>query len=159
MNARRKAFTSVAAVPRLGAAALVLAALVVVIGSAQAAPSTKVYDATVRVVSGPVTGTSATLRLTLTNSTRSKQTLGSANFTKPTGITLESVTNVSRPQQFTAQLQGTNVVAFRSTVALKPGEEYVFPEQWILIPLEREAATPEEARELVRKIPANPFKK
>jgi hypothetical protein len=122
MNARRKAFTSVAAVPRLGAAALVLAALVVVIGSAQAAPSTKVYDATVRVVSGPVTGTSATLRLTLTNSTRSKQTLGSANFTKPTGITLGSVTNVSRPQQFTAQLQGTNVVAFRSTVALKPGE-------------------------------------
>jgi hypothetical protein len=44
-------------------------------------------------------------------------------------------------------------------VALKPGEEYAFPERWVLIPLEREIATHEEARDLVKKIPANPFKK
>jgi hypothetical protein len=44
-------------------------------------------------------------------------------------------------------------------VALKPGEEYAFPEKWMLIPLEREVATHEEARGLASKIPANPFKK
>jgi hypothetical protein len=106
-------------------AALVLAALVAVISSAQAAPSNKIYDATVRVISGPVTGNSATLRLTLTNSTRSKQTLGSANFTAGNGITLGTPTATNRPQQWTAVKQGTNIVAFRSTVALKPGE-FVF---------------------------------
>jgi hypothetical protein len=44
-------------------------------------------------------------------------------------------------------------------IALKPGEEYAFPERWLLIPLERDVTSHEEARELVRKIPANPFKK
>ena len=48
MNARRNGFASRGAIATIGAAALVLAALVAVIGSAQAAPSTKVYDATVR---------------------------------------------------------------------------------------------------------------
>lgn len=42
-------------------------------------------------------------------------------------------------------------------VPLKPGEEYSFPEKWVLIPLEREIASHEEARALVDKIPANPF--
>jgi hypothetical protein len=42
--------------------------------------------------------------------------------------------------------------------ALKPGEEYAFPEKWILIPLEREVSTHEEARALVEKIPAHPFR-
>jgi hypothetical protein len=117
MKARRTGYTAVAA-------AMALAALVAVIGAAQAAPSTKVYDATVRVMSGPVppAPATATLRLTLTNSTRSKQTLGSANFTAGTGITLGTPTATSRPQQWTAVKQGANVVAFRSTVALKPGE-------------------------------------
>jgi hypothetical protein len=41
--------------------------------------------------------------------------------------------------------------------ALKPGEEYAFPEKWVLVPLDREVATAEEARALVEKIPANPF--
>ena len=49
MNARRNGFTSRGAIATIGAAALVLAALVAVIGSAQAAPSTKIYDATVHV--------------------------------------------------------------------------------------------------------------
>jgi hypothetical protein len=44
-------------------------------------------------------------------------------------------------------------------VSLKPGEEYGFPEKWVLIPLEREVTSHEEARDLVGKIPANPFKK
>jgi len=123
MRARRTGFKSIAAAPKIGGAALVVVALVALIGSAQAAPSTKIYDATVRVVSGPVAPApaTATLRLTLTNSTRSKQTLGSANFTAGTGITLGSVTNVSRPGQWTAVPDG-NVVKFRSTVALKPSE-------------------------------------
>jgi hypothetical protein len=43
-------------------------------------------------------------------------------------------------------------------VPLKPGEEYAFPEKWVLIPLDREVATAEEARALVDKIPANPFR-
>lgn len=44
-------------------------------------------------------------------------------------------------------------------VALRPGETSTFPERWILIPLEREPASHEEARELVKKIPENPFHK
>lgn len=44
-------------------------------------------------------------------------------------------------------------------VALRPGDAATFPERWILIPLEREPASHEEARELVKKIPANPFMK
>jgi hypothetical protein len=117
MKVRRKGLATVGA-------AFALAALVAVIGAAQAAPSTKLYDATVRVVSGPVSPApaTATLRLTLTNSTKSKQTLGSANFTAGNGITLGTPTATSRPLQWTASKQGANVVAFRSTVALKPGE-------------------------------------
>ena len=120
MKVRRKGSATVGA-------AFALAALVAVIGAAQAAPSTKIYDATVHVVSGPVSPApaTATLRLTLTNSTKSKQTLGSANFTAGNGITLGTPTATSRPLQWTALPQGTNVVAFRSTVALKPGE-FVF---------------------------------
>ena len=52
MNARRNGFASRGAIATIGAAALVLAALVAVIGSAQAAPSTKLYGATVRVTGG-----------------------------------------------------------------------------------------------------------
>ena len=43
-------------------------------------------------------------------------------------------------------------------VALKPGEEYAFPEKWILIPLDREVTSHEEARALRNRIPVNPFK-
>jgi hypothetical protein len=43
-------------------------------------------------------------------------------------------------------------------VELKPGAEYVFRERWILLPLEKEPATHEEARALVGMIPENPFR-
>ena len=40
---------------------------------------------------------------------------------------------------------------------LAPGRDYVFPEKWVLIRLDKEAATPGEARKLARKIPPTPF--
>jgi hypothetical protein len=42
-------------------------------------------------------------------------------------------------------------------VALKPGAEYVFPEKWILLRLEKEVTTHEEARALVDRLPPSPF--
>jgi hypothetical protein len=42
-------------------------------------------------------------------------------------------------------------------LALKPGQEYVFPELWALIPLEKEVASFEEARALVARLPKSPF--
>jgi hypothetical protein len=42
---------------------------------------------------------------------------------------------------------------------LAPGESFIFPEKWLLLPLAREAATPEEARKLVLKIPPPPFRR
>jgi hypothetical protein len=42
-------------------------------------------------------------------------------------------------------------------IKLAPGQEYSFPEKWLLIALPREITTWEEARKLVRKIPATPF--
>jgi hypothetical protein len=44
-------------------------------------------------------------------------------------------------------------------VTIAPGRAYEFMERWLLIPLEKEAAGWEEARELVKKIPPHPFKK
>ncbi len=44
-------------------------------------------------------------------------------------------------------------------VTLKPGEEYAFPERWVLLPLDREVTTHEEARALAAKVPPNPFRK
>jgi hypothetical protein len=112
MRARRTGFIAIAAV-------LTLAALVAVIGAAQAAPSTKIYDATVRVVAGPAT----TLQLKLTNAAGSKQTLGSANFTAPAGVTNVTVVagSVAGDGAFTVTSEG-NVVKFRSTVPLKRTE-------------------------------------
>ena len=107
MRARRTGFTAVAAV-------LTLAALVAVIGAAQAAPQQKKYSGTVRVTGGAVTPTSATLKLTLTNLTRS-QTLGSANFMPPAlGVTLGSVVSGADRAGWSAAVEG-GVVAFRST--------------------------------------------
>jgi hypothetical protein len=111
MRARRTGFTTIAAV-------LTLAALVAVIGAAQAAPSTKIYDATVRVVTAPT----LTLQLTLTNAAGSRQTLGSANFMAPGGLNVVDVVpgSVTDPD-FTVTKDG-NTVRFRSTVALKRTE-------------------------------------
>ncbi|HVR87708.1 MAG TPA: DUF4380 domain-containing protein [Planctomycetota bacterium] len=44
-------------------------------------------------------------------------------------------------------------------VTLTPGRAYEFMERWLILPLEREATTWEEARDLVNKIPAHPFKR
>ena len=119
MKARRNGFASGAAVPTIGAAALVLATLVAVIGSAQAAPSQKKFGATVAVTGGQVTSTSAKLKLTLINDPTAKQTLGSANFAPPSvGITFPTppppvAGPASRPGWTVAVVGG--VVEFRST--------------------------------------------
>lgn len=44
-------------------------------------------------------------------------------------------------------------------VTMAPGRAYEFMERWLLIPLEKEAASWEEARDLVKKIPPHPFKR
>jgi hypothetical protein len=98
--------------------ALSLAALVAVIGAAQAAPSNKKYSATAHVTGGQVAPklapTSATLKLTLTNETRS-QTLGSANFSPPEGVTFPVTGTVPDDRDgWTATIQD-GLVAFRST--------------------------------------------
>ena len=117
MRVSRTRFTTIAA-------ASTLATLVAVIGAAQAAPSTKVYDATVRVKSGTTpAATSAVLTLTLTNSTRSKQTVGSANFIAPAGVTPSSPAINPARTGWEAGLAPGGVVTFRSTSnALMPGE-------------------------------------
>jgi len=125
MKARRNGFVSGAAVPTIGAAALVLATLVAVIGSAQAAPSQKKFGATVAVTGGQVTSTSAKLKLTLTNDPTARQTLASANFTPPVGVTFPTppppVVGLSRSGWTVAVVGG--VVEFRSTSnALGKGE-------------------------------------
>ena len=104
-------------------AALGLVALVAVV-AAQAAPQQKTFSATVRVVDGDVSATHATLRLILTNKTRS-QTLGSANFTAPEGITVGAVVrNADRPG-WTASRLSDRVVAFRSTSNALPNGQSV----------------------------------
>jgi hypothetical protein len=42
-------------------------------------------------------------------------------------------------------------------VPLIPGQEYHFPEKWMLFALDQEVATPEQARTLVKRIPPSPF--
>lgn len=102
-------------------AALSLAALVAVIGAAQAAPQQKKYSATAHVVGGDVSATQATLRLTLTNKTRS-QTLGSANFTPPTGVAAQAIVADATRTGWDADI-ADGVVTFRSTSnALTNGE-------------------------------------
>ncbi|HEY5873585.1 MAG TPA: hypothetical protein VIT46_10135, partial [Gaiellaceae bacterium] len=132
MNARRNGFTSRGAIATIGAAALVLAALVAVIGSAQAAPSKKTYGATVDLAAewtapeAPATTSSATLRLSLANDARSNQTIGSANFVAPSGVEIQTVppeTPTGR-NGWTVETEGTNVLAFRSTSnPLKPSND------------------------------------
>jgi hypothetical protein len=43
-------------------------------------------------------------------------------------------------------------------VTLRAGQEYVFPQAWALIPLEKEVGSFEEARALVARLPKSPFK-
>jgi hypothetical protein len=115
--------STIAVVTTLVVAALMLTALVAVIGSAQAAPQKKVFDATVDVQdTATLSPTSARLRLTLRNDASSNQTLGSANFAPPTGVTVQAVVvQPSPPANATTSRTGWtatnngNVVEFRST--------------------------------------------
>ena len=43
-------------------------------------------------------------------------------------------------------------------VKLAPGQSYEFPEKWVLIELDKEAVTFEDARRVAKKIPPSPFK-
>jgi hypothetical protein len=99
---------------------LLVGALVAVI-AAQAAPQQKRYSATVHVVGGAVTSSGATLKLILTNRTRS-QTLGSADFVPPAGVTLGSVVSLADRPGWSVTLAG-GVAQFRSSSgALQNGE-------------------------------------
>lgn len=104
-------------------AALGVVALVAALGAAQAAPSQKTFSATVHVTGGAVTSTSATLRLTLTNRTRS-QTLGSANFIPPGGISPTSIVGAADRAGWTAAVSG-GIVTFRSTSNALPNGQSV----------------------------------
>jgi len=44
-------------------------------------------------------------------------------------------------------------------ISLPPGDSLIFPEKWVLIPLDREVTTAGEARSLVPKIPPPPFRR
>ena len=112
MNARRTGFTTIVA-------ASLLAALVAVI-AAQGAPQQKKYSGTVHVTEGDVSSTHATLTLTLTNKTRS-QTLGSANFTPPDGVEVQTIVNQPVRTGWQAGITDGDVT-FRSTNALPNGE-------------------------------------
>lgn len=106
---------------------------VVIVGSAQARPSTKKYDASVVPASAP-SGGSATFTLRLTNETSSQQTLGSANFTVPSGWAVTSTDasatsseghtwNICAGDGFTCGA-AASVVQFRAAAngdALSPG--------------------------------------
>lgn len=112
--------STVAVVTTLVTAALILTALVAVIGSAQAAPSNKNYNVTVRLKS---TSPSTVLTITLTNDKSSKQTLGSAQFTAPVNMTPSNPTVTSPATGWQASvLTGTRIVQLVSTTALKPGD-------------------------------------
>lgn len=43
-------------------------------------------------------------------------------------------------------------------VRLEPGAEYRFPEKWVLVQLDKEVSTFEQARAVVKRIPKSPFK-
>jgi hypothetical protein len=117
MRVRRNGLVTLGAV-------FALAALVAVV-AAQAAPQQKKYSATVHVVGGAVTSTSATLKLTLTNKTRS-QTLGSANFVAPDGVTIDPLgVGLADRNGWTASRLSATVVAFRSTSNALPIDQSV----------------------------------
>jgi hypothetical protein len=54
--------------------------------------------------------------------------------------------------------RATELNPFSPETTLAPGESFIFPEKWLLLPLEKEVTTADEARKLVLKIPPPPFK-
>jgi hypothetical protein len=93
---------------RRGAVVLVLAIFAVTIASAQAANSTKPYAANVH----RTLNTPGSFTLTVTNDPRAQQSLGSANFTAPSGLALGSVTSITN-SGFNVTVAG-NIVQFRA---------------------------------------------
>jgi hypothetical protein len=115
-----------AAVSTFVVAALLLAALVAVIGSAQAAPQTKVFASEVRLTDA--TTSANTFTLMLTNISKNN-VVGSANFTAPTGFTVAAASQAvlsSGNRPWTVTSDGTTgLVKFRadsSSDTLKPGQ-------------------------------------
>jgi len=51
----------------------------------------------------------------------------------------------------------TELNPFSPQTALAPGQSFIFPEKWLLLPLDKEVATVEQAAKLVHKIPPPPF--
>jgi hypothetical protein len=90
MRSRLPGMPRSGSVLRDGAALLVLAALVAAAGSAQAATSTKFYAGSAAPAAVAAGSAAAQLTLTLTNSSASTQTLGSADFTPPSGWAIGS---------------------------------------------------------------------
>ena len=116
MKVRRTGFTAVAA-------ALTVAALVAVIGAAQAAPSGKSYTANVRLTAAG----GSHFTLTLKNDMKSKQPLGSANFTAPAGFSVPSSSQsvTQGGNTWTVASDGSRVITFRPSTsgdALLPNE-------------------------------------
>jgi hypothetical protein len=104
-------------------AALSLAALVAVIGAAQAAPSGKSYTANVRLTAAG----GSHFTLALKNDLKSKQPLGSANFTAPVGFSVPSSSQsiTQGGNTWTVASDGSRVVTFRPSTsddALLPNE-------------------------------------
>jgi len=119
MKVRRKGLATVGA-------AFALAALVAVIGAAQAAPPGKIYSATVHVTAPAEIDTGAgTANLTLTLTNESKNTLGSAEFKPRTGVTVVPFTD-GRPTtdpDWTANYdEASGSVRLLSTAPLIKGE-------------------------------------
>jgi hypothetical protein len=91
-----------------GGVVLVLAIFAVIIASAQAASSSKPYTANVH----RTLNTPGSFTLTVTNDPRAQQSLGSANFTAPSGLALGTVTSITN-SGFNVTVAG-NVVQFRA---------------------------------------------
>jgi hypothetical protein len=103
---------------RRGGGVFLLVVFAVVIGSAQAANSVKPYSANVH----RTLNTPGSFTLTVTNDPRAQQSLGSANFTAPSGLALGTVTSISNAG-FNVTVSG-NLVQFRaksSSTALGKG--------------------------------------
>jgi hypothetical protein len=53
--------------------------------------------------------------------------------------------------------RSTELNPFSPLATLHPGASFIFPEKWLLLALDKEVSTAEEARKLVLKIPPQPF--
>ncbi len=92
------------------AVALAVTIPMIVMASAQAANSTKPFQANVR----QTLDTPGSFHITISNDPRAQQTLGSANVTPPVGFQLGTVSNVSNSAFNVSVNRTANIVEFRS---------------------------------------------